>query len=101
MSSQTSGPLARGCCARAGALAATAAPPAAAARTARRVVLSSCCMVVLLSWWFRWRDRHELYRAAAATPQADSGTRMAARIAAPAHGRYGGRGMGTQPMLSV
>src|SRR6266508_6723850 len=49
MSSQTSGPLARGCCARAGALAATAAPPAAAARMAPRVVLSPCCMVMLLS----------------------------------------------------
>src|SRR5215510_10492795 len=49
MSSQTSGPLARGCCARAGALAATAAPPAAAARTVRREVLSSYCMVMLLS----------------------------------------------------
>src|SRR5262247_4399549 len=49
MSSQTSGPLARGCCARAGALAATAAPPAAAAKTSRRVALSSYGMVMLLS----------------------------------------------------
>src|SRR5690242_2993978 len=46
MSSQTSGPLARGCCARAGGLAATAAP-AAAERTALRVPLSFCCMVTL------------------------------------------------------
>src|SRR5262249_60451958 len=49
MSSQTSGPLARGCCARAGVLAATATPPGAAARTAPRVVLSSYCMVLLPS----------------------------------------------------
>src|SRR5262249_8856575 len=49
MSSQTSGPLARGCCARAAVLAATATPPGAAARTASRVVLASCCMVMLLS----------------------------------------------------
>src|SRR5215813_12048130 len=49
MSSQTSGPLARGCCARAGVLAATATPPGAAAWTAPGVVLSSYCMVLLPS----------------------------------------------------
>src|SRR5262245_15598070 len=45
MSSQTSGPFARGSRGSAAGLAATAAP-AAAARNVRPVVLSSCCMVM-------------------------------------------------------
>src|SRR5262249_23973551 len=58
------------------------------------VVLHGCAAFVMVpSVGSSW-----LYRAAAATLQAASGTRMAARIAAPAHGRYGSRGMSTQPM---